>query len=262
MFQKGLFIDEPKVNLEVRRQGIMEPSHIVTGTITPTSNLRTLIIPDLIDKDNFIIHPITNITAEIMATRVHYGGYQINNLTANKTYCASTNTGQNSWTWAGTNTYSSSTGSIAIATSAGSNGGGYWRAGVTYYYVGWSIDKPIKARDMVIGTYIPSTDSLTATIQDLKGRNCALIIRNKSWESAGKVLLTRVLIHSNRVILGCGAKAAENTNGQSSALSCATGSINPITFNSATGKITSTNNYAGGGYFIADVPYYYIAWNV
>lgn len=250
------------MDLMIRRNSVFQPKRIVTGTITPTSNLRTLIIPDLIDKDNFIIHPITNITTEIMASRVHYGGYQINNLTANKTYCASTNTGKNAWVWAGTNTYSPSTGSIAISTSASSNGGGYWRAGVTYYYVGWSVSEPIKAKDMILGTYTPSTDSLTATIQDLKGKNCALIVRNKSWESVGKTLLTRVLIYSNRVILSCGAKAAENSGGQSSPLNCETGNSSQVTFNSTTGKITSKDYYSGGGYFIADVPYYYIAWNI
>lgn len=115
----------------------------VSGTFTPSSNLRSVTLSDCIGKTNIVIYPKFNIST--VSTRTHWGAVIIGGKTIMQ---GSTNTAGNSYVFVGTmsaetgavgnpDTFDGTTGEVKIVASSGGNYGGYFLSGQTYGYIAW-----------------------------------------------------------------------------------------------------------------------------
>lgn len=116
---------------------------VVTGTITPSEDSRSLTIPDIVGKSNVLIFPITDLSA--VRVRTHWGSLFFNGRCI---LVGSSNSGGTAYTIAPTfkpataavsngDTLDTTTGKITITAGAGSNYGGYFVPEITYQYVAW-----------------------------------------------------------------------------------------------------------------------------
>ena len=116
---------------------------VVTGTITPSADSRSLTIADIIGKSNVLIFPISDL--DTVRVRTHWGSLLLNGRCI---LVGSTNSGGTAYTFASSikpattavssgDTLDTTTGTITITSGAGSNYGGYFVPEITYQYVAW-----------------------------------------------------------------------------------------------------------------------------
>lgn len=119
-------------------------SSVVVGTITPESNTRSLVISDIIGKNNVLIFPTTDNPATV-STRTHWGSLFFGGRCI---LVGSSNSSGSAYTYAGSwnpatseagvkDILDSTTGTITINGGAGSNYGGYFVSTITYRYIAW-----------------------------------------------------------------------------------------------------------------------------
>ncbi|MDO4527418.1 MAG: hypothetical protein Q4C03_01375 [bacterium] len=115
----------------------------VSGTFTPSSNLRSVTLTDCIGKTNIVIYPKFNLST--VSTRAHWGAVIIGGKTILQ---GSTNTSGNGYVFVATmsaetgavsnpDTFSGTTGEVKIVASSNGNYGGYFLSGQTYGYIAW-----------------------------------------------------------------------------------------------------------------------------
>ena len=108
-----------------------------SGTFSPATNLRSITLSDCVGKKNIAIWPTTSIVV-ISGARTHYGDMWIDGIGLRMT--GSTNSGGTSWSLTpGSNqsSWNSTTGTMTISATTGSNYGGYYASGITYSYHAW-----------------------------------------------------------------------------------------------------------------------------
>lgn len=111
-------------------------SSVVSGTFTPTSNLRSITLSDCVGKTSIVIFPISSIVA-ISGARTHWGDVIIDGALKAS---GSTNSSGTSWSLSTGSNHSSfdgATGTVTINTGVNSNYGGYYTSGMTYGYRAW-----------------------------------------------------------------------------------------------------------------------------
>lgn len=117
----------------------------VSGTFTPSENLRSITLSDAVGKSSILIYPKFDLATADITARVHWGCLISNGKCILVT---ATNTGKNAYTASTTmsaatgetstkDTFNSSTGTVTITGGADNNYGGYFVSGKQYGYVAW-----------------------------------------------------------------------------------------------------------------------------
>lgn len=114
----------------------------VSGTVTPSSNLRSLTLSDCIGKTNLVIFPVSNVSS-MPVNRTHYGNLFYNGRCLVR---GSANSSGSAWALQTTlngatgdlgDTWDSATGVLTISAGVTANYGGYFASGITYAYCAW-----------------------------------------------------------------------------------------------------------------------------